>query len=205
MMFVPDEIDAIVDAVSRARQVAPQVITSGGIGPTHDDVTVRAVALALGRTVVRIPSLAEEVKKFYGDRVTPEALRLADAPEGAEMLPREGSWYPVLAVDGVFMLPGVPQLFRLQLETVMPRIPGTPVHLHSLFLKPGEPELAAALDHVAAAMPDVAIGSYPQFEPGLDFKVKVTVESTDRARVEDAVRRLVEMWPTDAVVRMEGD
>ena len=80
MTFVPDEIDAIVDAVTRARQVAQYVLTSGGIGPTHDDVTVRAVSLALGRRVVRVPELEADVKKFYGDRATPEALRLADAP-----------------------------------------------------------------------------------------------------------------------------
>ena len=140
MMFVPDEIDAIVEAVSRARKVASFVITSGGIGPTHDDVTVRAVALALGRKVVRVPELAEDVQRHYGDRVTPAALRLADAPEGAELITRDGSWYPVLACEGVFMLPGVPSLFKVQLESVLPRIPGTPLYIRSLYLRLGESE-----------------------------------------------------------------
>lgn len=205
LMFVPDEIDLIVDAVSRARSVAKWVITSGGIGPTHDDVTVRAVSLALGRRVVRVPSLAEEVKRHYGDRMSAEALRLADAPEGAELLTRDGAWYPVLSCCGVFMLPGVPQLFRLQLETVLVRLPGTPFYVRSLYLTRGESELAAALDTVALAMPDVAIGSYPQFEPGLDHRVKVTVESLDPAKVEEASRRLLASWPADALVRVEDD
>jgi molybdenum cofactor synthesis domain-containing protein len=205
MTFVPDEIDAIVEAVSRARRTATHVITSGGIGPTHDDVTVRAVALALGRRVVRIPELAAEVQRHYGENATPEALRLADAPEGAELITRDGSWYPVLASEGVYMLPGVPALFKLQLESVLPRIPGTPLYIRSLYLRLGEPELAAGLDHVALAMPDVAIGSYPQFEPGLDYKVKVTVESTDAARVDDAVEHLIALWPQGAVVRSETD
>ncbi|MBX5483625.1 MAG: competence/damage-inducible protein A [Myxococcaceae bacterium] len=203
--FVPDEVDLIVDAVSRARSVAEWVLTSGGIGPTHDDVTVRAVSLALGRRVVRVPSLAEEVKRHYGERATDEALRLADAPEGAELITRDGAWYPVIACDGVFMLPGVPQLFKLQLETVLPRLRGTPVFLKTLYLRPGEPELARSLDAVALAMPEVAIGSYPQFEPGLDYKVKVTVEAADRAQVEAAVNALLEQWPSGAVVKTEDD
>lgn len=205
VVMVPDEVDLIVDAISRARQVAQWVLTSGGIGPTHDDVTVRAVSLALGRKVVRIPSLVEEVKKYYGDRATPEALRLADAPDGAELLTRDGSWYPVLACEGVYMLPGVPTLFKLQLETVLARLPGNPVWLRSLYLKLGEPELAAVLDQIAAAMPNVSIGSYPQFEPGLDYKVKVTVEAATAALVEEATQKLLAGWSKDVLVRSELD
>ncbi len=145
------------------------------------------------------------MKAYYGARTTPEALRLADAPEGAELLTRDGAWYPVLSCGGVFMLPGVPQLFKLQLETVLARLPGTPLYIRSLYLRPGESELASALDSVARALPDVAIGSYPQFEPGLDYKVKVTIESHDPAKVDDASRRLMERWPPDSVVRVEND
>jgi molybdenum cofactor synthesis domain-containing protein len=205
LMIVPDEVDAIVEAMSRARAVARWVITSGGIGPTHDDITVRAVALALGRPVVRIPELAEEVRRHYGERTTAEALRLADAPAGAELITRDGSWYPVLSCDGIYMLPGVPHYFKLQLETVLDRLPGTPLHLQRLFLRPGEAELAAALDEIALAMPDVAIGSYPQFEPGLDYRVKVTIEAADRARVELAGQRLLAKLPEGAVAWTELD
>jgi molybdenum cofactor synthesis domain-containing protein len=205
LSIVPDEIDAIVDAVARARQVARWVVTSGGVGPTHDDVTVRAVALALGRAVVRLPQLVEEVTKHFGERTTPEALRLADAPEGAELLEPRGNWYPVLACDDVFMLPGVPSLFRLMLETVLERLPSTPLHLRSVYLRLGEAELAHGLDAVALAMPDVAIGSYPQFDRSLDYRVKVTIEATSLPRVEEAERRLSAHWPADAVVRTEMD
>src|SRR4051812_17365754 len=118
---VTDDVDAIVDAVARARSKAEYVFTSGGIGPTHDDVTVRAVALALGRQVVRLPEMVELIRK-RSDHLTEEALRLADAPEGAVLLPQEGTWFPVLTVDNTFLLPGVPQLFKLQLETVLKRL-----------------------------------------------------------------------------------
>jgi molybdenum cofactor synthesis domain-containing protein len=205
LSIVPDEIEAIVDAVVRARRVARWIITSGGVGPTHDDVTVRAVALALGRAVVRVPRMVEELTRRYGERLTPEALRLADVPEGAELLEPRGSWFPVMACDGVFLLPGVPALFRSMLETVLERLPSTPLHLRSVYLRLGEAEIARGLDAVALAMPDVSVGSYPQFDRGLDYRVKVTLEAQRLDRVEEAARQLSGHWPADAVVRTELD
>jgi molybdopterin-biosynthesis enzyme MoeA-like protein len=180
------------------------VVTSGGVGPTHDDVTVRAVALALGRPVVRAQRLVEEVQRHYGDRVTPESLRLADVPQGAELLEPRGNWYPVISCDGVFMLPGVPSLFRTLLETVLERLPPGHLHMRSLFLSLGESELAAGLDDVALAMPDVAIGSYPQFDRGCDYRVKVTLECQDQARMEEAAQKLLARWPESVLVRSEA-
>jgi molybdenum cofactor synthesis domain-containing protein len=200
---VPDEVDVIVDAVARARQRAAYVFTSGGIGPTHDDVTVRAVALAMGRAVVRLPEMVALIQSRGKDDLTAEALRLADAPEGAVLLHQQSTWYPVLTVDNVFLLPGVPQLFRMQLETVLARLQGTPMHLRSLYLRLGESAIAAVLDRVALAMPHVAIGSYPVFDPALDYLVKVTVEAVALAPVEDAVSRIRVGLPEDAIIRTE--
>jgi molybdenum cofactor synthesis domain-containing protein len=200
--IIPDDVDIIIEAVARARSRAPYVFTSGGIGPTHDDVTVRAVALALGRQVVRLPEMVELVRR-RSENLTPEALRLADAPEGAVLLPQEGTWFPVLTVDNIFLLPGVPQLFKLQLETVLARLRGTPVHLCSLYLRLGESAIAAVLDRVALDMPHVAIGSYPVFDATLDYRVKVTVEAPEAAPVAQAVARIRGGLPADAVLRQE--
>jgi len=201
--IVPDEVDFIVEAVSRARRRAKYVFTSGGIGPTHDDVTVRAVALAMGRGVVRLPEMVELIRQRGPERMTPEVMRLADAPAGAVLLPQSGSWLPVLTVEDVFLLPGVPQLFRTQLETVLGRLSGTPVHLRMLYLNVSESAVAGVLDRVALDMPHVAIGSYPMFDPALDYAVKVTVESVDKAEVEEAFARLLEGLPEGALVRTE--
>lgn len=201
--IVEDDVDAIVGAVARARLTARYVFTSGGIGPTHDDVTVRAVALAMARKVVRLPEMVELIQARALDHLTPEAMRLADAPEGTELLPQEGTWYPVMSVDGVFMLPGVPQLFRRQLETILARLQGSPVHIRNLYLRLGESAIAAVLDRVALAMPHVAIGSYPVFDRSLDYLVKVTVEAPELAPVEEAVQQLRGGLPDDAIVRTE--
>ena len=203
MAVVPDDVDAIVEAVASAHRRARHVLTSGGIGPTHDDVTVRAVALALGRRVVRLEGMVARIREHYGGSVAEEALRMADAPEGAELWLQEGTWFPVLTCDGVHMLPGVPQLFRRQLETVLARLPSNPVYVRCLYLGAGEAEIARALDAVAMDMPQVSIGSYPTFDRGLDYEVKVTVEHAEPGPVEAVVERLRRTLPQGSVLRVE--
>ena len=201
--FVLDEVDAIVEAVSAARRRARWIFTSGGIGPTHDDVTVRAVSLALGRPVVRLAQMEVLVREHYGPSMTPEALRLAEAPEGSQLIYQDEARYPVLVCDDIFMLPGVPQLFRLQLETILGRLPVTPVHIQVLYLNAAEAEVAGAIDKVALAMPEVAIGSYPTFDVGADYRVKVTLEYSQPGPVAAAVQRLESLLPAGCLLRRE--
>ena len=203
VQLVPDEIDAIVEALTLARRNARWVITSGGIGPTHDDVTVRAVAMALGRQVVRLASMEQLIKDHYADRLSPEALRLADAPEGAELILQAGTWYPVLSCDGVFMLPGVPDLFRAQLEAVLARVEGKPVFIKTLFVSDAEADIAGVLDRVALTMPEVSIGSYPTFNRAAGYKVMLTVEAAEATPVEKAVGRLTAELPAGTILRVE--
>jgi molybdenum cofactor synthesis domain-containing protein len=203
MAVVPDEIDAIVAAVSHARGVAMHVFTSGGIGPTHDDVTVRAVALALGRPVVKMPEIEAMVREHYGPNAPAEALRLADAPEGSHLLRQSGVWFPVLECEGVFMLPGVPQLFRVQLEAALAHVEGEPIQLRSLYLGVGEAEIAQVLDRVALDNAEVAIGSYPVFDRSLDYKVKLTIEHAEADAVARVVERLRKELPQGSLLREE--
>jgi molybdenum cofactor synthesis domain-containing protein len=200
---VPDEIDPIVNGIVQARAVAEHVFTSGGIGPTHDDVTVRAVALALSRRVVRMPELAELVERHYRGQPPLEALRLADAPAGTQLIWREGIWYPALQCEKIYLLPGVPQLFELQLETILSRLKGAPIHLRALYLSLDEPEIAHVLDRIAISMPQATIGSYPQFDRSVGYRVKVTVENPELSVVERIVARLQTELPAGAILRIE--
>ncbi|GMU59164.1 MAG: hypothetical protein AMXMBFR34_09270 [Myxococcaceae bacterium] len=202
LQVVPDDVDAIVEALTLARKRARFVITSGGVGPTHDDVTVRAVALALGRRVVRLPQMVDILQRAHaGEQVPDAALRMAEAPEGSELIAMGDTRFPVLLCDRVFMLPGVPQYFRAQLEAVLPRIPPEPVTLQVLFVDLGEPELAPILDRVALALPHVAFGSYPVFEKDAGYRVKLTVEHRLVAEVSAAVGRLLAELPGSSIVR----
>ncbi len=201
--FVLDDVDAIIEAVSAARRRARWIFTSGGIGPTHDDVTIRAVALALGRPVVRLAQMEVLVRAHYAERMTPEALRLAEAPEGSTLIYQDEARYPVLACDEIYMLPGVPQLFRLQLETILAGLPVTEVNIQVLYLGAAEAEIAGAIDKVALAMPEVAIGSYPTFDPRADYRVKVTLEHAEPGPVALAVKRLEALLPEGCLLRRE--
>src|SRR5690606_17424531 len=102
---VPDEIDLIVDALQRCRQVARHIFTSGGIGPTHDDVTVPAVARALGVPVVRHPEMERMLREYFGDEINEARLRLCEVPQGAELLWGEHAnlRFPALLVSDVLV------------------------------------------------------------------------------------------------------
>ncbi|MHB8874366.1 MAG: competence/damage-inducible protein A, partial [Myxococcaceae bacterium] len=114
-----------------------------------------------------------------------------------------GTWYPVLSCDGVFMLPGVPELFRAQLEAVLLRVEGTPLFVKALFVSEGEAEIAAVVDRVALSSPEVAIGSYPTFDRSAGYKVKLTVEGAGQGAVDGAVDRLMAELPAGSVLRVE--
>jgi molybdenum cofactor synthesis domain-containing protein len=203
MHLVPDEVDCIVEALQLARRRAAFVVTSGGVGPTHDDVTVRSVSLALGRRVVTLPRLAELLRRAWGPSTEPpvEAMRMAEGPEGSELVESADARFPVLHCDGVFLLPGVPELFRTQLEAVLPRLPGAPLALRTLYLRSRESDIANALDAAARDMPLVAFGSYPTFDAALDHLVKLTIEHLDPVQVEAAAARLRSALPSGAIVR----
>lgn len=204
MHLVRDEVDALVEQFAACRRRARFLITSGGVGPTHDDVTVRAVALALQRPVVRLPEMEQRIRSYYGDRPVPaEALRMAEAPAGSTLLPSEDARFPVLECDGVFMLPGVPQLFKVHLEAVLAQLPGKPGALRQLFLSVGEAEIAAALDGVARRWPHVALGSYPTWGEGSDHRVRLTVEHESTAVVDEATAALEAALGEGAILRKE--
>ncbi len=193
MEVVPDEEDVIVDAIRRCRRVAAHLFTSGGIGPTHDDVTVPSVAKALGRPLVHHPELVGMLKRFYGDGLDEFQLRLAEVPEGAELL-----WgspkclrFPAILADNVLILPGVPSLFTEKFDAVKERYRASPIALVNIFLDVPESEIAGVLIEATNRFPGIAIGSYPRFDEA-DHRVKVTVESRDVRLVESCRDYLVD-------------
>ncbi len=204
---VADRTEDIVAAVNAERARAGWVFTSGGVGPTHDDITVAAVAAALGRRLVRLAPLESAIREIHrrhhGGADPPEiALRMADVPEGTRLLGDPA--YPTMAVENVVMLPGPPRFFRFQFEQVAPLLQAPPFRLATVYLSVGEERFAVALAEVARAHPAVEIGSYPRFEEGADFRVRVTVESRDGTAVAAALSALLAVLPGEWVVRVEG-
>ncbi len=204
---IPDALDELAATIAAERRRADWVFTSGGVGPTHDDITVAAVAAALGRRLVRLAPLEAALRAMHrrhhgGAEPSEVALRMADAPEGARLI--GDPEYPTLAVENVVMLPGPPRFFRFQFEQVAPLLRGPPFRLATLYLSEGEERFAVALGTVARAHPAVEIGSYPRFDEGLDHRVRVTVESRDAAAVSAALKALLAALPAGWIVRVEG-
>jgi molybdenum cofactor synthesis domain-containing protein len=202
---VADRVDDIVEAVDRERRRAGWLFTSGGVGPTHDDVTVAAVARALGRPLARHQGLAAVIeaihRRHHGEPAPEAALRMAQVPAGTELVGDQG--YPSLLCANVIMLPGVPRFFRWQFDRVATLLGGAPFRLAVLYLSVREERIAAPLAAVARAHPRVEIGSYPQFDDG-DHLVRVTVESRDLAAVKAALAALQAALPPGSVLRTEG-
>jgi molybdenum cofactor synthesis domain-containing protein len=204
ILTLPDRLDVLVEAIVRERARADWLLTSGGVGPTHDDVTLPAVAKALGVPLERHPRLADNIRRWHerhGAEPPDAALRMADVPRGTRLVGDPG--YPAIVVDNVVMLPGVPEFFRHQFERFVETLDAPPFRLACLFVRLAEDHFAAALDQVARDHPDVDIGSYPRFDEA-DHRVKITFEAKDAARVEVALRAFVTALPEGAVVRCEG-
>ena len=204
LLTLPDRLEVLAEAVARERARVDWLFTSGGMGPTHDDVTVLAVARALGCPVVRHPALVERIRGWHrrhGSEASEVALRMADVPASARLAGSPA--HPVVVAENVVMLPGPPQFFRTQLDSFIPSLDATPFQLISVFVSIPEDRFAAALDRVARDHPDVDMGSYPRFDAA-DHRVKVTFEGKDRARVEAAARAYLGALPEGALVRSEG-
>jgi molybdenum cofactor synthesis domain-containing protein len=199
---VPDEVPLIVDALRRCLGAAQWVFTSGGIGPTHDDVTIAAVAQALGRKVVADERTLSLLRARYGDALKPALRRLAEIPEGATLTwgPGPGSSYPVLSLETIIILPGVPSLLREGFARLRERFRAPPIFSRALFLSLGEGAIAEHLDATVARFSAVAIGSYPRFDDA-DHRVKVTFDGRDQTEVAAAAEFFAARLPPGAVLR----
>jgi molybdenum cofactor synthesis domain-containing protein len=204
LLTLPDRLDVLEEAIRRERARVDWLFTSGGVGPTHDDVTVLAIARAIGRPLVRDARLAANIRRWYGRHggEPPEAaLRMADVPEGTRLLGDPG--FPVMAVENVVMLPGPPRFFRMQFDAFVTELRATPFRIANVYVGIAEHAFAAPLDAIARAHPDVDIGSYPRFDDA-DHHVLVTFEGKDATRVETAMRAFLEALPAGAVLRFDG-
>jgi molybdenum cofactor synthesis domain-containing protein len=199
---VPDEMHLIVDSVLRCKAAAKWVFTSGGVGPTLDDVTLPAVSQAFSRRCLRHPRLEAIVRAHYGERTNEAHLRMAEAPEGATLIDAPGLFYPCVMIEEVYILPGVPQFLRDKFTAIRERFRVTPIHLRSVYVSLGEGTISAALDDTAARFPAVQIGSYPRFDTD-EYRVRLTLESRDSAAVDAAVKHLCGLVGAGAVLRIE--
>lgn len=180
---VSDDVEVIASEVHRLSALGDIVFTSGGVGPTHDDVSVLGVAKALDRKVVEDEELVALLASVYGERFTPAHRLMARVPEGAELLRSEDVRWPAIVCGKVWMLPGVPELFRAKLTCIRAHLRGpSPIFGAEVLTRVDEIELMPHLTAVVSRFPEVHVGSYPRwFDPR--YKTRITFDGKDEAAV----------------------
>jgi molybdenum cofactor synthesis domain-containing protein len=202
ILTIPDELDEIAAAVAEFHRAYDLVFTSGGVGPTHDDVTIEGVARGLGRRVIRHPAIETRLREFYKDKTNEARLRMADVPEGTELIVDGRLGFPTLKCENLYILPGIPEILEQKFTALRERFASTPYFLRVVYTREGEGSIAEHLNATMAAFPELLLGSYPKIgDP--EYSVKLTLESKDRDYVERALAHLLALLPADAVVRAE--
>ena len=190
---VSDDHAAIVAAVNALRGAYAEVFTSGGIGPTHDDITADAIAAAFGAHIdVRADAraiLAEHYARS-GTELNEARLRMARIPDGARLIDNPISKAPGFSLGNVHVMAGVPNIFQAMVASLMPTLTGgEPLLSQTLRVLRGEGEIAKPLADLAAEFADLSFGSYPFVKDGA-FGTNLVVRGTDAARLDAAMTRL---------------
>jgi molybdenum cofactor synthesis domain-containing protein len=202
ILTISDDVEEVAAAARELSARYDHVFTSGGVGPTHDDVTIIGIARAFQAPIVRHAELEARLRAYFGDDVNESRLRMADVPEGAELIHAEDLKWPVLAVRNVYVLPGVPDLFRRKFLAIRERFRVAPFYARAVYTHEDEFDIATELQSIAASHPLVAIGSYPNFATP-EYRVKLTLESKDAGALEAAWGDLLKTLDESRVVKHE--
>jgi molybdenum cofactor synthesis domain-containing protein len=189
---VPDVMDEIIEALNALRARYDYVVTTGGIGPTHDDITADAVAQAFGVELYEHPDIMALLSSRWGGEVNAARRRMARVPVGGDLVKNPVQGPPGFTIGNVFVLAGVPQIMRGMLEDVGPRLKGGAVTIAQTVRVEGSGEgtLAEPLERVAKAHPAMSLGSYPFF--GADgYGSNLVLRGRDPAEVEEAIVELI--------------
>ncbi|GLQ35550.1 molybdenum cofactor biosynthesis protein [Amylibacter marinus] len=195
--IVADDRDQIIGAVNALRHAHDMVFTSGGIGPTHDDITADCIAAAFGVGIdVREDAKAVLATNYPNGAadLTEARLRMARIPDGADLIENQVSKAPGFSMQNVHVMAGVPRVFTCMVDWLLPRLAqGTPVQSVTINANLPESKIAGPLGKIATEFPDLTFGSYPYYEDGGHGANLVIrgADSTQIARAEAAIRTRV--------------
>ncbi|MEP7119868.1 MAG: molybdopterin-binding protein, partial [Byssovorax sp.] len=164
VVMILDEIDVIAHEVSELSSTHDVVFTSGGVGPTHDDLTIQGVAQAFGAGVTIAKELDDLLRAYYAERITEGHLLMARVPEGARLVSSGTVQWPTVVMKNVWVLPGVPEIFKLKMPLVRDDLGSdTPFISMAVFTDLDEGQIKDLLDRTVTAHASVEIGSYPKW------------------------------------------
>ncbi len=206
VVVVMDDVDTIAREVRELSSSNDWLFTSGGVGPTHDDVTIEGVARAFGVRVVSSPEMESMLRAHYRERCTDGHLRMALVPEGAALEVTAEVRWPTIRLANTWLLPGIPEVFRMKLPVVVAHLAqvleGPAFVSSAVYVKMDEGELKPLLDRIVAEFPDVSVGSYPKWLDST-YRTKVTFDATSPERVDAARGAFVALLPRGEPQRVE--
>ena len=202
ILTIPDEIDLIARETRAMSDAYDHVFTSGGIGPTHDDLTMEAVALAFGRKLEKNVSIAGRMERAQGKPPNESQMKMAMVPEDARLIDAGDLWFPVVVVENVHVFPGIPELLRKKFESIRDRFRGVPFLLKRVYVKRRESDIAHSLNELLQEHPELMLGSYPKIGEEA-FHVLLTLESRDAGYLQNALDDLLGKLPDDAIHKVE--
>jgi molybdenum cofactor synthesis domain-containing protein len=205
VVMILDEVEVIAGEVRALSATHDVVFTSGGVGPTHDDLTMEGVARAFGVPLTNAGDIEALIRRYYGERVTEGHLLMARVPSGARLVSTPAVPWPTVVMRNVWILPGVPEVFQMKLPHVRAELAGDPPFASlAVYTRLDEGDLKPLLDRVVRAHTGVEIGSYPKWH-GADYRTKLTFDGLDGAQVQAARDAFVAGLPEGGLVNIGGD
>ena len=199
---IQDEVELIGKEVATFSPRYDHVFTSGGVGPTHDDVTIEGIAHGLGLEVVPHPDIERRMRQRFGDQVNEARLRMANVPDGAKLLATDALFAPIINIHNVYIFPGIPSILQERFHAIKERFRDAPYHLKNVYVRYGEGVIAQMLNDLLVKFPELMLGSYPVLDIP-DYKVKVTLESKDKSYLNQALQIFLASLPQDGVHRID--
>ncbi len=197
---VADDPDAIIAAVRALSDAHDTVFTSGGIGPTHDDITAECIARAFDTPISIRDDARAILQARYdstGQELNAARLRMARIPDGAALIDNPISAAPGFTLGNVHVMAGVPSIFQAMVASVLPTLTGgAPMLSQTLCINRGEGDIASPLGDLAEAFPMLSIGSYPFMKDGT-YGANIVLRGTDAASIDAAATRLAALFPGD--------
>jgi molybdenum cofactor synthesis domain-containing protein len=202
IVVIPDDIDTIANEVRVASDAHDFAFTSGGVGPTHDDMTMDGVAKAFGVPIEVNEAVVARIERAVGQPANASQRKMASLPAGALLIDAGDLWFPVVVIENVHIFPGIPELLQKKFESIRARFQGVPFVLRRVYVRSRESDIADELNALLEAYPELMLGSYPRIRE-TEYHVLLTLESRDADYVKRALDALLARLPAGAVHKVE--
>lgn len=199
---IPDDVETIGREALEFSKRYDHVFTSGGVGPTHDDVTMAGIAKGFGINLVEHPAIKSFLASKYNNLVNYAVLKMTMIPEGSEVVFRENMRYPVVSFKNIYIFPGIPEYMKNKFSMIKEKFRASAFNLKRLYLNCHEAHVAEILNTAVNKNKDVSFGSYPVLGKP-DYRIIITAESKSHETLNRALEDLIKKLPENVLVRVE--